>query len=188
MAEPAAAPPVEPRADRRDRLARVILFSFLLTFVAARIVVFLIMSRQLPDLYVHLGGTHIHHLNYGIFLLAGLGGYLLFRRPRGRELTVAAAFYGVGLGLTFDEFGMWVRLGGGYWQRASWDAVGVLAAALGLIAYAPSLKRFRPRHWWSALITAVAVVVFFVMLSESFKHARRILGPRLNELEATSPP
>ena len=27
------------------------------------------------------------------------------------------------------------------------DAVGVLAALFGLIAYTPSIKKFRPRHW-----------------------------------------
>jgi hypothetical protein len=42
------------------------------------------------------------------------------------------------MGLTFDEFWMWMRLGGSDWQRASLDAVGVLAALFGLMAYAPS--------------------------------------------------
>jgi hypothetical protein len=174
--------------ETNSRLARVILFSFLLTFITARIVVFLIMSRQIPDLYLHLGGTHIHHLNYGILLLAIVGAYVLFKRPAGRGLTTVAVIYGIGLALTFDEFGVWVRLGGSYWQRASWDAIGVLAALFGLLAYAPALKKFRPRHWWSAAVTLVMVVMFFIMLGESFKYARRIIGPRLYELEATSPP
>jgi thiol:disulfide interchange protein len=54
--------------------------------------------------------------------------------------------YGIGMALTFDEFGMWVRLGGSYWQRASVDAVGVLAALFGLVACAPAIRRFRPRQ------------------------------------------
>jgi len=45
--------------------------------------------------------------------------------------------YGIGLGLTFDEFGMWLHLNGDYWQRASFDAVIVLAAALGSRALPP---------------------------------------------------
>lgn len=71
--------------------ARIVLVTFLLTFIAARVIVFLIMSRRIPDLYLHLGGTHVHHLNYGIFLLAGVGAYLLFRRPVGRGLDVSVA-------------------------------------------------------------------------------------------------
>ena len=33
----------------------------------------------MPDLYLFLGQTHIHHLNYGIFLLSGVGAYLLLK-------------------------------------------------------------------------------------------------------------
>lgn len=77
--------------------------------------------------------THIHHLNYGIVLLSGVGAYLLLVRPEGRRLLVAATVYGVGLALTFDEFGLWVHLGGSYWQRASFDAVVVIGALLALI-------------------------------------------------------
>jgi len=53
-----------------------------------------------------------HHLNYGIFLLAAVGGYSVFRRPIGRAAEITALLYGVAMGLTFDEFGMWLHLGG----------------------------------------------------------------------------
>ena len=99
--------------ERNDKthLARIVFFVFLLTFMLARIVVFLIMSRRFPDLFLYVGGTHIHHLNYGIFLLAGLGAYFLFGKPEGRSLKMAAVIYGIGMALTFDEFGMWGSVG-----------------------------------------------------------------------------
>jgi hypothetical protein len=197
LTEPAIQPPLRmmeaseascaSRPTSHD-LGRIVLFSFLLTFILARVVVFLIMSHRLPDLYLHLGGTHIHHLNYGIFLLVGVGAYLLLGWPEGRQKKLAAAIYGVGVGLTFDEFGMWVRLGGSYWQRASVDAVGVLAAVFGLIAYAPKLRDFRPRHWWAAVGLGLVVSAFFVMLIESFHFAHKIIGPKLYQIEANSPP
>ena len=176
--------------DRTEKthLARIVFFVFLLTFMLARILVFLIMSRRIPDLYLYVGGNHVHHLNYGIFLLAGLGAFFLFGKPEGRSLQAAAVVYGLGMALTFDEFGMWVRLGGGYWQRASVDAVGVLAALFGLMAYAPLVKQFRPRHWWSAVILAAVVAVFSILLVESFHYARRVVGPRLHEIEFGAPP
>jgi hypothetical protein len=177
-----------PDSTDKTHLARLVLFAFLLTFLLARIMVFLIMSRRIPDLFLYMGGTHIHHLNYGIFLLAGLGAFLLFDKPQGRSLKVAAVVYGVGMALTFDEFGMWVRLGGSYWQRASMDAVGVVAALFGLIAYARSLEKFHPRHWWSAVILAVALVTFSILFVGSFHYAHRIIGPRLYEIEAGAPP
>jgi hypothetical protein len=82
--------------DRADKtlLARTAFFVLLLTFMLARIVVFLIMSRRIPDLYLYLGGTHVHHLNYGIFLLAGLGAFFLCGKPGGRNLQAAAVVYG----------------------------------------------------------------------------------------------
>ena len=56
----------------RQVVTRIILVAFLITFMAARVLVFLIVSRRIPDLFLHVGGTHIHHLNYGIFLLSGV--------------------------------------------------------------------------------------------------------------------
>ena len=58
----------------------------LATFITARIFVFLIMSRTIPDLLLHLGGAHVHHLNCGIFLLAGVGAYLIFQDRTRRRL------------------------------------------------------------------------------------------------------
>jgi hypothetical protein len=168
-------------------LARLVLVAFLLTFMFMRIAVFLIMSRAIPDLYVHVGGTHVHHLNFGIFLLSVVGGYLLFAHPSGRRLQVTAILYGVGMGLTFDEFGMWIHLGGSYWQRASWDAITVIAAGLSLLAFAPSLKRLRPHHLVTAAILGLVLIAFTSLLVRSFHYAERRLGPRLERIESTSP-
>src|SRR5687767_4689957 len=103
-------PPVGSRRDSSRQMARMVLTVFILTFITARILVLLIMTRLLPDLFLHLGGTHVHHLNYGIVLLAGSGAYLLFLRPTGRAATTVAIVYAIGLALTFDEFGMWLHL------------------------------------------------------------------------------
>ncbi len=79
-------------------------------------------------------------------------------------------------------------MGGSYWQRASLDAIGVIAALLGLIAYAPSLKNFRLRHWSSAIILVAALGAFSILLAESFKYAHRTIGPKLYQIESNSPP
>ena len=120
---------------------------FLATFILARIVVLLIMTHRIPSLYLHHGGTHVHHLNYGIFLLSIVGAVAIFLRPEGRALTATALAYGIGVALTFDEFGMWLHLGGPYWQRASFDVMVLIAAVLGLYCAAPAWERIRPKHW-----------------------------------------
>ncbi len=169
-------------------VARVVLATFILTFVASRVMVILIEARVVPDFYFHAKGTHVHHLNYGIFTLSGVGAYLLFRRPAsGRPLTWASVVYGVGLGLTFDEFGMWVHLGGSYWQGASFEAVVVVAAALGLFAFAPSVRRFNAQHWLWTLVVMTTVVTFVVVLGISVSRYAKLLGPWLHAIEATGP-
>ena len=155
--------------DNTRPRARLVLLSLLLTFVAARLVSILMLLPSVPDVYLHVHDTHIHHLNYGIFLLAGVGAYLLF--SPGPAVPAAAVFYGIGLGLTFDEFGMWLHLNGDYWQRASFDAVIVLAAALGLAGFATSPARWRPRQ------VAIALL-FILLLAGSFRLAARAV-PRM---------
>src|SRR2546426_10129648 len=154
-------------------LARRVLLSLLLTFIAARVVSVLMMLHRMPDIYLHVRDTHIHHLNYGIFLLAGVGAYLLF--SPGPVAPAAAVIYGIGLGLTFDEFGMWLHLNGDYWQRASFDAVIVLAAGLGLAGLAPPVAPLRPR-------LVAAALLFLLLVAGSFRLAARA-EPRLQRWE-----
>jgi xanthine/uracil permease len=168
-------------------VARVIFTTFILTFIASRVMVILIMDQKVPDFFFHVGKTHVHHLNYGIFILSGVGAYLLFRRPSGRHLTWATLAYGIGLGLTFDEFGMWVHLGGSYWQGASYDAVVIIAAALGLLAYAPSPSRFRTQHWVWSIFMFVLVATFVVMIGVSLTSYAKRIQPWLQYIETRGP-
>src|SRR5246500_1719962 len=140
-------------------LARRALLAFILTFIAARITVLLIMARRIPNLYFFLSSTHVHHLNYGIFLLAAVGAYTLMATPSAQAARRAALIYGVAMALTFDEFGMWLHLGGSYWQRASLDAVVVVAALLGLVAFALDIRRFQSRHFVAFLVLLVALTI-----------------------------
>lgn len=164
-------------------LQRLVLTSFVVTFACARIIVLLIMTRDIPDLFLHIGGTHVHHLNYGIFLLSIVGAALLFTKPSKKWLSVIAVAYGVGLALTFDEFGMWLHLGGSYWQRASFDAITIVGGILLLAAHTP------PTHWpWrrfaGAILIATVIGVFCWRLSLTL--GQTIL-PSLHSIENEGP-
>jgi hypothetical protein len=169
-------------------LARRALFAFVVTFILARTLVFLIMAGWIPNLYLFLRDTHVHHLNYGIFLLAGVGAYALFRAPSGDALRRTAFAYGIAMALTFDEFGMWLHLGGSYWQRASIDATVVVAAVLAFIAYARSIGTFEARHVRAFIVLAVALLAFGVVLYRASERLGNVAGPRLHELELASSP
>jgi len=173
---PGAIPPEEQHMGA-TRLARRVFVSFIVTFALARSMGLLMMVGRMHDFYLRFGQTHVHHLNYGIFILSALGGYLIFVRPDARGVARAAALYGIGLALTFDEFGMWLHLDDVYWQRASFDAMVLIAAILGLIMAAPTVRRFRLRHWiWTGVVT-VAVVYFTILLMAPLQRMHERIAP-----------
>ena len=79
------------------------------------------------------GGTHIHHLVWGILLLLVMGYLGLAVDPSSPWLELVAIAFGIGMGLTLDEFALWLNLQDVYWQekgRQSIDAVVVTTALL----------------------------------------------------------
>ncbi len=79
------------------------------------------------------GGMHIHHLVFGIIamMLAGFLGFAL--QPGDPGIEILAAIFGIGMGLTLDEFALWLYLEDVYWAdegRTSVDAV-IFAAIIG---------------------------------------------------------
>src|SRR5256885_7460779 len=91
---------VAPRPVRH--LARLTFIAFLLTFIGSRVIVILIMTRRMPNMFFHAGGTHVHHLNYGIFLLSAVAPLLLFPHPHPPFKRISALPYGPALRLTLD--------------------------------------------------------------------------------------
>jgi len=121
-------------------------------------------------------------------LLAAVGGYSVFRRPSGRSAEGAALAYGIAMALTFDEFGMWLHLGGSYWQRASVDAVIVVSALFGLVGFARTLKRFEKKHFWLFVVLLVAVLGFSAAIFIAGNRLGDLMGQSLRELESASSP
>ena len=84
---------------------------------------------------VQVGGTHIHHLVWGILLLLLFGWLGLALDPESPWREICAVMFGIGAGLTLDEFALWLNLKDVYWEkqgRRSIDAVVVALAITGI--------------------------------------------------------
>lgn len=110
------------------------LAAFLVTFVATRLITRAIRLGRGPFRDTSIGGVHVHHQVYGIFLLLVVGTAEFTWRPGPPVDAVLAVLFGIGAALTLDEFALWLRLDDVYWTpegRRSVDAV-LVAAVLGV--------------------------------------------------------
>jgi hypothetical protein len=85
---------------------------------------------------VQVGGTHIHHLVWGILLLLVNGYVGVAIHPGDPWRDIVAVGFGIGTGLTLDEFALWLNLKDVYWSkqgRRSIDAVMVAAGFSGVL-------------------------------------------------------
>jgi hypothetical protein len=158
--------------DRGQRAGFILLGSFLAAFLFIRTSARLIRSPKVtwwPGSVTTKDGLHLHHLVWGIVLIL-VSGFLNFvLRPGSPWLEIFAGLFGVGAGLTLDEFALWVRLEDVYWSkegRASIDAV-VVAALLGgliVLGIAPFDLPNRASSI-SSLVVAILVDLAFATLA-----------------------
>ena len=128
--------------------------SFFLTFGVARFLTHW-ARRQEDPFRVLLGGTHVHHLVWGILLLLAVGYTWLIQvdtGPNGHRIRIGrltAVLYGVGAALTLDEFALWLNLEDVYWERegrASIDAVMLFGALVSAGLWGGPFLRAVTRH------------------------------------------
>jgi len=134
---------------RRERLMLATM-AFGLTFAMTRALTSAIRHNVGPFHNVGVGGTHIHHLVWGILLLLVVGYVSLVEFGSrssvvtGAAVRLTAIAFGIGAALTLDEFALWLNLQDVYWEqkgRESIDAVVVFGSllAVGLVA-APLIR------------------------------------------------
>ncbi|MCD6727372.1 MAG: hypothetical protein LT070_09055 [Solirubrobacteraceae bacterium] len=118
--------------------AFLVLLAFLVSFAFIRTSARL-MRMQVswwPGSVKTSSGVHLHHLVWGIALMT-LCGFLAFAVPsQAPWVQLLAIGFGVGAGLTFDEFALWVHLDDVYWAqegRVSLDAVVLVTVFMALV-------------------------------------------------------
>jgi hypothetical protein len=163
-----------------QRAGFVLMAMFLGTFLFIRTSARLMRSPKVPwwpGSVKTSSGLHLHHLVWGIVLLmfAGFLGFVTHQSSPRTEIV--AGFFGVGLGLTLDEFALWIHLRDVYWAeegRSSFDAVVVAAVIGGLIVLGVAPFDL---HNASAIDTLILTVATSVLLATlAILKGKRFLG------------
>ena len=148
--------------DRPKRRLFLAAMGFFLTLALARSMAYAAGRGIGPFHYIYIGGTHVHHLVWGILLLLVVGFCWLIEVGTGSRGTslfasrLMSLLYGVGAALTLDEFALWLNLKDTvYWTRqgrASFDAIMLFGAALLIGVWGRDFLKalpgeiFRPRR------------------------------------------
>jgi hypothetical protein len=159
--------------------AFLVLLGFVLSFLFIRTSARMIRAQVSwwPGNVETSSGLHLHHLVWGISLMF-IAGFLGFALDAGAPwYQFAAAAFGIGAGLTADEFALWVRLDDVYWSnegRVSLDAVIFVVAFMALVVI--GTKPFGLDEPASVLVTAYVVTQTIVLSGISFFKGRIALG------------
>ncbi|MDN5919124.1 MAG: hypothetical protein L0I76_29185 [Pseudonocardia sp.] len=151
--------------------------ALVVTFVVTRLVTRLIRAGRGPFRDMSVGGVHLHHQVFGIFLLLGTGAVEIAYRPSSPWQEVVAVLFGVGAALTLDEFALWLRLDDVYWGpegRRSVDAV-LLAVVVGLMLLM-GLSPFDDDASDGAVIGSVVVAVNVLTALVAVLKGRTVMG------------
>jgi hypothetical protein len=148
-----------------ERAGLILLAAMLLSFLFIRTSARLMRSPKVPwwpGSVTTEGGLHVHHLVFGIALML-VCGFVLALQPDSPWFELVAAGFGIGAGLTLDEYALWLHLDDVYWAeegRRSVDAVVVAALIGGLV-----MMGFLPFATDSGVPTIVASVLAALALA-----------------------
>jgi hypothetical protein len=160
--------------------AFLVVLAFIVSFLFIRTSARLMRSPRVkwwPGSVTTEGGLHIHHLVWGISLLliAGFTAFVSDLDSPWWQITAVA--FGIGAGLTLDEFALWLRLEDVYWSedgRSSIDAVIVAVAAAGLVVV--GVRPFGLDDPGSVAGTAVAVAFGLGLATIAFLKGKIMFG------------
>jgi branched-subunit amino acid transport protein AzlD len=171
------------RLERHNETALfLVLVGFILSFAFIRMSTRLMRSPKVPwwpGSIVSEGGVHLHHLVFGIvtMMIAGALGFLSFGTSPWTEICAFA--FGIGAGLTIDEFALWVYLDDVYWAeegRSSIDATVIAAAGMGLILLGFSPFTIESGSFGAVLGSILSALVVFLLVAICFAKGRVLHG------------
>ncbi len=172
------------KLQKRYQLGCIILYSFLLTFILTRVIVFLLIADKIPCVFLQIGGYHIHHYIYGIIILTATAGFVILRQPQGMSLMISACLYGVSSALIYDEFALLIYLlADSYVWHLSWDIVTIVVIIATLVTYIPIIKARSPSDTLGAIVLLGFLILYGTTIYFTSERLTRLRGDELYYLE-----
>lgn len=168
--------------SHHEQAVFLVLVGFLAAFAFIRMSTRIIRSESVswwPGNIESESGLHLHHLVFGIVTMMAAGTLGFVSDGRSPYTELCAVLFGVGVGLTIDEFALWVHLEDVYWERegrSSIDATVIAASLMLLIVLGVSpvvIDSSSPE----ALLTSILVALFvFAFVAVCFAKGRILHG------------
>ena len=116
----------------------LVLLAFLASFAFIRTSAHMIRAQVSwwPGNVETKGGTHIHHLVWGILLLMAMGYLGIATEMPDPWFELVAVAFGIGMGLTLDEFALWVTLEDVYWTKKGRQSIDAVIVTVTLLVIA----------------------------------------------------
>jgi hypothetical protein len=168
--------------DNHEQAVFLVLVGFIGSFAFIRMSTRIIRSESVswwPGNVESESGVHVHHLVFGIvtMMIAGTLGFVADGRAPFTE--ICALGFGIGIGLTIDEFALWVHLEDVYWAkegRSSIDATVIAAAAMLLIVLGANPLTIDSGSPGVVIASVLVTLFVFVMVAICFGKGRVMHG------------
>jgi hypothetical protein len=160
----------------------LVLFGFIGSFTFIRISTRIARSPRAPwwpGSIVSEGGVHLHHLVFGIWTMIGAGALGFWFYGESPWFEVCAVLFGIGAGLTVDEFALWVYLDDVYWAdrgRSSVDATVIAAAVMLLVLFGVQPIEFDTGSVELVVGSVIAILVSLAAVAACFFKQRLMHG------------
>lgn len=160
----------------------LVLVGFVLSFAFIRMSTRLMRSPRVPwwpGSVVSESGVHLHHLVFGIVTMMAAGALGLAALGDSPWAEVFAFFFGIGAGLTIDEFALWVYLDDVYWAeegRVSIDATVIAVAAMGLVLIGATPFTFETGSLEQTISSIVGALIVLALVAICFAKQRLMHG------------
>jgi hypothetical protein len=168
--------------QHHEQAVFLVLVGFVGSFAFIRMSTRIIRSESVswwPGNIESESGLHLHHLVFGIvtMMVAGTLGFLADGQTPFAE--ICALGFGIGVGLTIDEFALWVHLEDVYWAkegRSSVDATVITASLMLLIVLGVSPVAIESGSTEAVLTSILGVLLLFACVGICIAKGRILHG------------